>query len=237
MNQQAIAAMRAVTISREYGSGGGEIAARLARQLDWQLIDHHIVVQAAHELGIRESVVRAYDEKTEDVFSRLMQWPYPSTPAEVQSYRETLRRVVLDAAKDGHAVIVGRGGQVLLADRRDVLHIRMVAPLDQRVAYVVRREGLEPGAARTRLQEKDRARARYLQTEFHRQSDDPHLYDMVINTAILDLDSIVGLICQALESKASRLKVPAEELGAVAGMSRYPGQAADFPVPPSPNEL
>lgn len=237
MNQQAIAAMRAVTVSREYGSGGGEIAARLAQQLNWQLVDHHIVVHAAQALGIRESVVRAYDEKTEDIFSRLMQWPYPAQPAEIQTYRETLRCVVLDAAKDGHTVIVGRAGQILLADRRDVLHIRMVAPLEQRVAYVVRREGLELEAARTRLQEKDRARARYLQTEFHHQSDDAHLYDLIINTAVLDLDSIVGLICQALEAKSARLNVPTEELGAAAGMARYPGQPADFPVPPSPNEL
>ena len=61
-NQQAINAMRAVTISREYGSGGGEIAARLARRLGWQLVDHAIVVQAARELEIPETVVEARDE-------------------------------------------------------------------------------------------------------------------------------------------------------------------------------
>ena len=56
----------------------------------------------------------------------------------------------------------------------------------------------------------------------------------MINTAILDLDSAVDLICQALVHKASRLSVPVEELGPVAGLSRYPSQPADFPVPPRP---
>lgn len=234
MDQQAIATMRAVTVSREYGSGGGEIAARLARQLGWRLIDHQIVVQAARDLGIRESVVRAYDEKTADPLSRIMQWPYPAPATEVQAYRESLHRVVLDAANNGHAVIVGRGGQALLANKRDVLHVRVVAPLEQRVAYVMRREELDAHSARTRIQEKDRARARYLQTEFHCQYEDAHLYDLVINTAIIDLDYAVTMICLALEGKAKRLDVSVEELGPAAGMPRYPGQPADLPVPPSP---
>jgi len=61
-------------------------------------------------------------------------------------------------------VIVGRGGQVLLADRRDVLHVRVVAPLEHRVVYVALREGLDMDTARARVQAKDRARGRYMQT-------------------------------------------------------------------------
>jgi CMP/dCMP kinase len=63
VNPQAIAAMRAVTISREYGSGGGEIAARLARRLNWQLIDHAIIEQTARELEVHETEVEKHDEE------------------------------------------------------------------------------------------------------------------------------------------------------------------------------
>ena len=178
--------------------------------------------------------MQAHDENTANIFSRIFGWPYPTTQTETQTYHEKLRHLVQEAATAGHVVIVGRGSQVLLADRRDVLHVRVVAPLEQRVAYAERREGLDPHAARTRVQEKDRARTRYMQTQFHCQHDDPRLYDLVINTAILDLDSAVDLICQALVHKASRLSVPVEELGPVAGLSRYPSQPADFPVPPRP---
>ncbi|TMC14366.1 MAG: cytidylate kinase-like family protein, partial [Chloroflexi bacterium] len=96
------------------------------------------------------------------------------------------------------------------------------------------REGLDADAARKRVQEKDQARIRYTQTQFHRQPDDAHLYDLVINTAILDLDHVVDQICLALEHKASRLSVPVEELGPAAGLTHYPSQPADFPVPPQP---
>ncbi|QBD76310.1 cytidylate kinase-like family protein [Ktedonosporobacter rubrisoli] len=230
MDEQLSAAMQAITISREYGSGGGEIARRLAHRLGWQLVDHQIIAQAARELHIAEAVIQAHDEKSRDIFSRLIQWPYPISSAELRAYHERIRHIVLEAAHNGHAVIVGRGGQVLLAEQRGVLHVRVVAPLAQRIAYVAYREGLDTDAAQTRIQEKDHARAHFMQTEFHCQHTDPHLYDLILNTAVLDLDSCVELICLALERKASRLNVPAEELGPATGMPRYPGKPADFPA-------
>ena len=56
-DMDTIARMRAVTISREYGSGGGEIAARLAQRLGWQLVDHEVVVEVANALGVSEAEV------------------------------------------------------------------------------------------------------------------------------------------------------------------------------------
>jgi cytidylate kinase len=260
VNRQTIAAMRAVTVSREYGSGGGEIAARLAGRLGWRLVDHEVIALVARELGIHETQAEAHDEQVESRIARILQrlrlsvsgafvapvagtTPFlaasaspatgnPSLPTEQLAYQDTLRQVVEAAARAGHAVIVGRGGQVILAGQRDVLHVRLVAPLKQRIAYVMRREGLDEAAARTRIQEKDRARTRYMQATYHCNHEDPHLYDLVLNTGELDLDSAVDLICQALERKANRLQVPVEEVGPAAGMTRYAGRPADFPVPP-----
>ncbi len=248
-NQQAIAAMRAVTVSREYGSGGGEIAARLARKLGWQLVDHGVIEQAARELDVYETEVEKHDEEyVESRLSRILNriqhlatslptpgaalgsaLPPPAT--ETRAYQDTLRQIITAATNTGHVVIVGRGGQSLLADRRDVLHVRVVAPLDRRVAYVARREGLPMDAARTRVQAKDRARGRYMQTQYHCQHEDPHLYDLVIDTAVLNLDNAVDLICLAMECKAGQLSVPSEELGPAAGLASYAGQPADFRVP------
>ncbi len=254
VNHQALAVMRAVTISREYGSGGGEMATRLARKLGWQLIDHAIIVQAARELEVYETEVEKHDEEfVESTLSRILKriWPASSggfspsgapalfaSPArmeEARAYQETLRHIITAAAATGHVVLVGRGGQVLLADKRDVLHVRVVAPLELRVAYVVHREGLDLDAARERVQAKDRARTRYMQTHYRCQHEDPHLYDLVINTAVLDLDRAVDLICLALEDKASRLSVPVEQLGPAAGLAPYPVKPADFRVPGQPS--
>jgi cytidylate kinase len=116
-----------------------------------------------------------------------------------------------------------------------VLHVRVVAPLEQRIAYVIHREGLDTEAARSRVQAKDQARTRYMQAQYRRQHEDPHLYDLVIDTAVLPLDTAVNLICLALEGKASRLNVPIEQLGPAADLAPYAGRAADFQVPGQPS--
>ncbi len=241
----AIEQMRAVTISREYGSGGGEVARRLAQQLGWRLVDHEIVERVARTLGVSEAEAEAHDERVEGFVARLlrsMQRVDPnlmsgapvlpvSAEMEQNEYQEALADVVKAAITDGHTVIVGRGSQALLAERRDVLHVRVIAPLAVRVGYVMQREGLNQDEAKERIQLKDRSRMRYLQAAHNLQSDDPHLYDLVVNSAILDLDSITSLIITALEDKAKRLTIPTEQLGPGTGLARYPGHPGDFRPP------
>ena len=235
--KQSSPEMRAITISRQYGSGGGEIAARLARRLRWQLIDHEIVAQVARQLGITEEEARVYDERVEGFIARALNalqiampvLPPAAAPAQYeQVYSEAVRNVVESAANTGRVVIVGRTGQAILGDRRDVLHVRIVAPLRRRITYVVHREGLSESAAQARIQLKDRERARYIQSQFACDVNDPILYDLVINTGVLNLDSAVDLVLLALERKAGKLGVPTGELGPVAGLAPYAGQPADL---------
>lgn len=243
--EQADSSMRAVTISREYGSGGGEIAARLAQRLGWRLVDHDVTVRVARELGVTVTEAEEHDERTEGFVARLlnnMQWidwmglaqydtATPPVLPDDGSYQAALHRVVAAAASEGEVVIVGRGSQVLLHGRRDVLHARIVAPLDQRIAYVARREGILLEAARDRVELKDHDRIRYLRSTYHCSPADAHLYDLVINTAVLSLDNAVDLIARTLECKAQRLAAPEAELGPASGLARYPGQPGDFRPP------
>lgn len=244
-NQQNTPGMNAITISRQYGSGGGEVAARLAQRLQWQLIDHEIVAQVARELGMPEEEAEVHDERTESFISRVlgsMQLASPellanapivplSPGTQEQIYHEALCRVVETAANTGNAVIVGRAGQVILAKRRDTLHVRIVAPFEQRVRYVMQREGLDEANARARIQQKDRDRTRYLQAQYHRDVNDPVLYDLVLNSGVIDLASLVDLIALALERKARRLIVKTGELGPAVGLTPYAGRPADLHRP------
>lgn len=239
-----VSGMRAVTISREYGSGGGEIAARLARILGWQLIDHEVVVEVAKALGVSEAEAERHDEQVEGIVSRILsgltvlQSPAPiGIPVQLMTsydaYDEARRRVVEGALASGQAVIVGRGAQVLLHDRRDVLHVRVVAGIEERIAYVMQRERMDRAAAQARIQHKDRDRLRFLAAEHHLNPSDAHLYDVTVNTDVLDLDSIVELLALVLERKAKRLSVPAEELGPKAGLQHYTEPPADFQPQPA----
>jgi len=232
--------MSAVTISREYGSGGGEIAARLARRLGWQLIDHEIVERVASEMGTSTQEAEAQDEQTEGVLARaltsaayldpalMVSAPPEAFLADRQVYRDTVNRVVKAAATRGHVVIVGRGSQVILAQRRDVLHVRIIAPFEKRVAYVMQRERLDQHAAQSRIKMKDLDRTRHLEIEYDRKPQDAQLYDIVLNISLLDLDSAVEVICSTLQQKAKLLSAKTDELGPSVGLSPYPGQPADF---------
>ncbi|HEY7779277.1 MAG TPA: cytidylate kinase-like family protein [Ktedonobacterales bacterium] len=231
--------MRVVTVSREYGSGGGEVAARLARRLSWQLVDHEVVVRIARELDCSEEEAEARDERSEGLVGQILSvMPLVEPAGFVESlgipgsaahdYQEAVRHVVEAAAATGRVVIVGRGAQFLLADRRDALHVRVVAPVDLRIAYVAHREALDVLAARRRIEQKDRDRMRYTQSVHHHHPSEAHLYDLTINTGILDLDAAVDLACLALQRKGERLGLPAAELGPAAGLPRYPAKPGDF---------
>ncbi|HEY7419631.1 MAG TPA: cytidylate kinase family protein, partial [Ktedonobacteraceae bacterium] len=79
--QNDISGMCAITISREYGSGGGEIARRIAQRLGWTLIDHEAVLRIAKELDVSEEEAEAHDEHGEDFFSRLLTTMQDINPA------------------------------------------------------------------------------------------------------------------------------------------------------------
>ncbi len=230
-----ISQMRAVTISREYGSGGGEIATRLAKRLGWQLIDHALVERVASEIGTSIQEAEVYDERVQGMVSQALGsllYLYPaamaSTPPEAflsdEAYRDAFNRVVRAAAARGHVVIIGRASQVILADLHDVLHVRVIAPFEQRVATVMQREGVEHHIAESRVHAKDHDRARYLEREYHHHLDDAHLYDLVLNTSLLDLESAVDIICFTLQQKAKGLATKTGELGPAIGLSCCPAQ-------------
>ncbi len=234
----AIGGMRAVTLSREYGSGGGEIAARLAQRIGWQVVDHEVVVRVAQQLHVSEADAEAYDEHVESRAARILNslrllqpmMPVLDVPQTMTSraFHEARCRVIDGAVASGQVVIIGRGAQAHLADRRDVFHVRIVAPLEARVTYVMRREGRDEAAARQRITRKDEERRRYLQTFYGREPSDAGLYDIVLNTGIIDLDGAVDVLYLALERKARRLAAPADALGPAAGLAPYPGEPEDF---------
>ena len=237
-----VSAMRAITISREYGSGGGEIAARVAQRLGWRLVDHEVITQIAQRLGVEEEDAAAHDEHADGwivQFLSTMQTVGPMValpanltfPPDDMAYAHALRDVVHAAVSASPCVVVGRGSQIILRERRDVLHVRIVAPIELRIAYVAQRENLSRAAAQQRIHQKDLDRRRYLSTTYHHTPDEPHLYDLIINTSVLDLDSCAALIHQAVEAKATRLSTPVTALGPGACLPPYPERPEDFAQP------
>jgi CMP/dCMP kinase len=233
--------IRTVTISREYGSGGGEIASRLARRLGWDLVDHAIVERTACTLGTTLADAEAHDESVSGILARVLESMRNLDPAYMamagappggflltEDYRQTAEEIVRAAAERGLVVIVGRASSVLLAGRWDVMHVRVVAPFAERVAYVMRREGLDRHAAEVRIHHKDHERASYLEREYHHRPDESYLYDIVLNTSRLDLESAVNVIMFTVHEIDVGLPTKTAESGPATGLARYPTPPGDF---------
>ena len=114
--------MKAITITREFGAGGGEVAKRLAEALGWEVLDRELLHQAAQIEHVLDSELDRLDEKAVSMADRFRLHP-PH-----QKYLHGLTEAAGRAAERGNVVLVGRGARHLLGEISDVFHLRLVAP-------------------------------------------------------------------------------------------------------------
>jgi cytidylate kinase len=204
---------RVITISRQYGSGGGEIARRLAARLGWRLVSRSVVDEIAARARISPSVAAAHDERVDPWFQSMVRalWQggfegAASTTETLPISAETVARfseqIVLEAAAVGNAVIVGRGAQCILHQQKDAFHVSIYAPRHLRLANL--RERLPAGTnIETEMEETDRQRAAYVRRYFGRDWTDRWLYHLSvcasigIETAVDTILCASGLVPQA----------------------------------------
>jgi cytidylate kinase len=188
-----------VTVSRQHGAGGGEVARKLAEGLHLDLFDREIIQRIAESTHLSERVVSSLDEKDKELLTdwlaALSSRSYLS-PAE---YRYHLSRTVGAVAHHGGAVILGRGAHLILG-RGEALRVLVVAPVEQRVQAVMEREGLAEREARRRIVSVEADRKAFLMKHFHADFADPATFDLVVNTAVLGVDGSCGTIGTAVAS-------------------------------------
>jgi cytidylate kinase len=180
--------MRIITVSRDYGAGGGEAARRLAEALSWELLDRELLHQAAEVEHVPDADLERLDEKALGLVDRLRLHP-PH-----QKYMHGLTEAVRRAAARGNVVLVGRGTRQLLGETPDAFHLRLTAPRDWRVRRMAEREGWTPEQALARCVEVDRSRDRFSRYFFGPDAARAERYDLVANTAWVPLDDVVAAV-------------------------------------------
>ncbi|MFZ2491573.1 MAG: cytidylate kinase-like family protein [Thermoanaerobaculia bacterium] len=200
-----------VTISREFGSGGGDIAARLAELLEWPLVERELVRRVAERLGVSEQEVAERDEQVAgiaervgtylaDAFPEMLLPPPPMPRLDHESVRVLVEATLREAAGTPPLVVVGHGAQSIFADRDGTLHARVWAPLEERVGRVARRLGLERNQARARVQREDSAREEYMRRNYGIDSSHAIHYDVIVNTARLDVESAAAALAMLVRA-------------------------------------
>jgi cytidylate kinase len=198
--------MPIITVSRQYGSGGSEVAERVARTLGWTLYDNAVVEEVASRLRMTPAEVSAREERVPSLVERMasaMALGVPevmpvvgdiaSQPSEERMVMMS-RRVIEDAVKAGPVVLVGRGAQCMLAARTDALHVYCYAPFEELVRRAVEELGVPFGEARRHVAETNAQREQYVRTYFKRDWKDLANYDLCVNTASLGLDGSAELV-------------------------------------------
>ena len=184
--------MAIVTISRQIGSLGDEVARAAAEALDYEYIEKVQISKVLSKLGFSSSDMDKFDEKKPSVWQSLIMHK--------ELFIHYIRAVVCELASKNNVVIVGRGGQAILKDVPGTLHVRIIAPYATRVNRSMVEEGYEEKDIERLVRQTDRDSSGYLSTYFDMDWDDSALYDIVINTRVMDLKKSVELITCAVDN-------------------------------------
>ena len=200
--------IKIVTIEREYGSGGGEIAQMLSTQLGWKLWDQLLTEEIARLANCPRAVVEVREERTDPLYYRLfksfLRGSYEGSLnahklnlVDSESILTITERVVQHAAKTGNSVIVGRGSQHFLRNRPDTLRVFLYAPREDKVRRLLAR-GKSQNEAQQLVDTIDRERADFIQKYFHVEWPNRGVYHTMINTTIGD-QAVVQMILDLMK--------------------------------------
>jgi len=182
--------MPLITISRQLGSLGDEVASAIAERLKYEVVSREVINQAARRASVPEVALATIDDL--NLFGIR-----PSAKARL-AYHQAIQEVMEEYAAVGDAVIIGRAGQVILRGFPNVLHIKVIAPASMRAERIARSNNISFVAAQAQIEASDRTRRNYLRRYYHARWDDPALYDLIINTSRLEPTNAACLVCQAL---------------------------------------
>jgi len=182
--------MAIITISRQIGSLGDETAKSATDKLGYELIEKTQISEVLSKHGFSASDVDKYDEKKPSIWQTLSK--------QKNKFAHLIRTAVYELAAKENVVIVGRGAQVILKDIPGTLHVRVIAPFAIRVSRLMEQMGYNEENAQRLIRQSDRDSSGYISTYFNANWDDSNLYDLVINTQTMTLNTGVEMIACAV---------------------------------------
>ncbi len=205
--------MSIITISRLYGSGGSEVAVRVARQLDWSLLDNAVVDAVAARLGVPRSEVAAREERVPSLVARLVdtmaagshEWLSPIASAKRAPTDEQLvevtRHIMEEAIARGPVVVVGRGAQAMLAERADALHVFCYAPRTALIARSMERDEISEEQAAELVDSTNSQREQWVRKHWNRAWRAHDNYHLAVNTEWLGITGAANVVLHAARAR------------------------------------
>jgi cytidylate kinase len=207
--------VRVITIEREYGSGGANIAKQIAERLAWKLWDEEITAEIARAANVDLEVTQRCDERVDTLLYRLFKSYARGSYERALSFSDSqsfdtdcmvamLHTVVEDVASRGNCVIVGRGSPYILRNRQDAFHVFIYAPPEEKIRRL-RNSGKSEKEATQLVEEVDRERSEFIRHYFKKDWPYRPLYNVMINSKFGDefvIESVLDDV-KALEKHQS----------------------------------
>src|SRR6266581_1388516 len=189
-----------ITFTRQYASGGSDIARLVAAALDWTVIDNEFVEEVARRAGLPPAEVAERDERAPGLLERLARTLAVASPElfitataaprveqDEASLVKLTERVIAEAAAHGQALLAQRPPP-------DALHVYVVASKPWRMRLAVERLGADPATVERLVDETDRRRDGYVNTYYGRHRHDVVNYDLVVNSERLGIEGAAALV-------------------------------------------
>jgi cytidylate kinase len=185
-------------MTREIGSLGTEVAARVAKRLGLEIVRSEVAANnVARRLGVAESAVARYLDGSASLLER---WHVDRRKLFHYASEE-----ILNLAQRGNVLIKGWGAATMLRDVPQVINVRVCAPMEFRVRVMMERQGRNDAAAvQKEIERFDAARARTLRAYFSVEQEDARLYHIVLNTERLSVDACVDAVCKLAQASQFR---------------------------------
>jgi cytidylate kinase len=186
--------IRIITVDREYGSGGGDIAAELAKRLGWKLWDQRLTDEIARRLDCERRAVEEREEHRDPAMYRLfkafLRGSFEGTVnaprlgmVDADCVREVTQTLVKEVAETGNCVIVGRGGAYYLGDRRDAFHVFIYGLFDDKVRRV-QATGKTEHEAIALIEQVDVDRSSFIQQYFKVDWPERQRFHLMVNSSM-----------------------------------------------------
>ena len=199
---------RVLTVAREFGSGGAQIARKISERLAWRLLDRALIEQIASVARVDPELARRFDERIDSWLHRVSRrglWHGAFEGVATLNGTEIFdcdtmaalsRSLIKEAYAGGQCVIVGRGAQCVLQQHPDAFHVFVYAPWDQRVARV-RERMPEEKDVETLIRLTERQRTDHIRMHYDCDRADPHLYHLMVSSELGE-DAAASIIINAL---------------------------------------
>ena len=217
--------MAVITISKEHGAGGKGLAEAIARALGYELIDKALIAKVAQQARVGADKVEKYDQEGYSSLAKYLDNLFLANPTlyapgafdlpvsasgmvaglyekydffNSEKYLNLTQTAIASLHQKGNVVLVGRGGQVLLAGKPGCLHLRLAAPLESRIKRMTAKLNVTAKEAAEIIHKRDKSRASYIKDYYGRDWNDASLYHLVINTALWTEPQVVALVQAAV---------------------------------------